>query len=469
MPFFPQKRYSLRNTIFFCGEGLLIFLSILAAYWLLLGDALFMVDLTINCLQALVVTTVFQLCLYFFDLYDLKTDSSLPDTFTRITQAFGVGCIVLGLLYYLAPKITIDNWVFWSGYAVICAAVFSWRFLYYIVLRKRLFAQKVVIIGVGGLASEIAQQLEGRLDSAYSVYAFVGDGQPDYNPNGLQVVGKLEELTDNNKQEELTDYLSINDIERIIVALENRRGSMPLTTLLHCKLRGIPIEEGVTFYERTTGCIPVRYVDSSWLIFSQGFAVTRWRLAVQRSIDLVVSLTLFVITLPVILLTAIAVRLESPGPVLYRQERVGLYGALFQVMKFRSMRQDAEKNGAVWASLNDKRVTHCGAFIRKTRIDELPQLWNIFKGEMSLVGPRPERPVFVEELSKHIPFYGMRHDMKPGLTGWAQINYPYGSSIEDALHKLEYDLYYIKHTSLALDLLIIFRTVKTILFRKGSR
>jgi exopolysaccharide biosynthesis polyprenyl glycosylphosphotransferase len=190
---------------------------------------------------------------------------------------------------------------------------------------------------------------------------------------------------------------------------------------------------------------------------------------VQRFFDLIVSSLLLVITSPVMLLTAIAVRLESPGPALYRQERVGLYGASFQVVKFRSMCQDAEKDGAVWAAENDSRITRCGAFIRKVRIDELPQLWNVLKGEMSLVGPRPERPMFVEELVKLIPFYGMRHDVKPGVTGWAQVNYPYGSSVEDALHKLEYDLYYVKHMSLALDAVVIFRTVKTVLLQSGAR
>jgi len=253
------------------------------------------------------------------------------------------------------------------------------------------------------LASEIAQGIEGRLDSAYSVYAFIGEQEPACNPNQAPVARRLEDLVDS---------LPENDAEHVIVAPENRRGSMPLDTLLRCKLRGMFIEQGISFYVRVTGRIPVRHVDPSWLIFSHGFSVTRWRSAVQRSLDLLVSLILLLITSPVMLLTAIAVRLESPGPVLYRQERVGLYGAPFQVLKFRSMRQDAEKNGAVWAAVNDNRVTRCGVFIRKTRIDELPQLWNVLKGEMSLVGPRPERPVFVEELIERIPFYGMRHDVK---------------------------------------------------------
>jgi len=460
MPVFFAKQYPLRNIVFFCGEGWLIFMSILAASWTLLGAEQFMASLTINCLHALVVTIVFQLCLYFFDLYDLKADSSMPDRCTRITQAFGVGCVLLGSLYYLAPVVMINNQVFWVGYIMVSVAVFSWRFLYYIALRRRLFVQKVVIIGVGDLASEIAQAIEGRLDSVYSVYAFVGDQPPACNPSNAPVVRKLEDLM---------DTMPTNEVEHIIVAPGNRRGAMPLDTLLRCKLRGIFIEEGVSFFERLTGRIPVQRVDPSWLIFSQGFSITRWRSTVQRLFDLIVSSSMLIMASPIMLLTAIAVKLESPGPVLYRQERIGLYGAPFRVVKFRSMCQDAEQNGPVWAAENDSRITRCGAFIRKTRIDELPQLWNVLKGEMSLVGPRPERPMFVEELVKLIPFYGMRHDVKPGVTGWAQINYPYGSSVEDAMHKLEYDLYYVKHMSLALDAVIIFRTAKTVLFQSGAR
>jgi sugar transferase (PEP-CTERM system associated) len=460
MPVFFAKQHPLRNIIFFCGEGWLIFLSLLTASWVMLGNGPFMADLVLNCLHALIVTVVFQLCLYFFDLYDLKTDSSIPDRCTRITQAFGVGCVLLGALYYLVPMIMIHSQVFWFGYAMICITVFFWRFFYYIVLRRRLFVQKVVIIGIGDLASEIAQAIEERLDSVYSVYAFVGDEQPACNPNNAPVVRRLEDLVDN---------LPENNVEHIVVAQDNRRGAMPLDTLLRCKLGGIVIEHGVSFYERVTGRIPVRRVDPSWLIFSQGFFITSWRSTVQRFFDLIVSLPLLIIASPIMLLTAIAVRLESPGPALYRQERIGLYGAPFQVLKFRSMCQDAEKDGAVWAAENDSRITRCGGFIRKTRIDELPQLWNVLKGEMSLVGPRPERPMFVEELVKFIPFYSMRHDVKPGLTGWAQINYPYGSSVEDALYKLEYDLYYVKHMSLALDIAIIFRTMKTVIFQRGSR
>ena len=460
MPVLFNKYYPVRDIIFFIGEGWLIFFSILLANWFFQGSGIFMIDLTANCLQALVVTTVFQLCLYFFDLYDLKIDTSLPDTATRITQAFGLGCIMLGALYYLLPSITISTKVFWLGYLVICATVFFWRAVYYFVLRKRLFVQQVVVVGTGDLASDIAREIEGRHDSVYKLVAFIGPEEPKFNPKCAPVYPRLESLRAS---------LEAATIERIVVALDDRRGSTPLATLLQYKMRGIVIEQGVSFYERVTGKILVQRVDPSWLIFSEGFSISRWKGVVKRLGDIVFALILFVLSLPIMLLTALLIKLESPGPLFYIQERVGRQGNNFSLIKFRSMCLDAERDGAIWARENDSRVTRCGAFIRKVRIDELPQLWNVLKGEMSLVGPRPERPVFVEELIKNIPFYRMRHDVKPGLTGWAQICYPYGASKEDALHKLEYDLYYVKNISIALDLLVIFHTIKTVLFWKGSR
>ncbi len=244
---------------------------------------------------------------------------------------------------------------------------------------------------------------------------------------------------------------------------------MPIRNLLQCKLEGIEIDEGITFYEAITGKILVEKVNPAWLIFSEGFKTGRIRYIVKRSMDIAFSVFGLIFSLPVTLPTALLIKLESPGPVFYSQEHVGEKGQSFNVLKFRSMRQDAEKNGAVWAQKNDPRVTRVGAIIRKTRIDEIPQMWNVLKGEMSFVGPRPERPVFVDQLTKVIPYYSLRHSVKPGLTGWAQVCYPYGASEEDALRKLEYDLYYIKNSSVFIDILIVFRTVKIILFQKGAR
>ncbi len=458
MPILFNRYYSARNLSFFFGEGGLIFLSIMAVNWLYKGNVIFWIDAFDCGRQAMVVTIVFLLCLYFFDLYDLNSGISMPETVTRITQAFGVGCIVLAILYYLVPDLLISTRVFWTGYLVICLTIFLWRGFYYFILRKRMFVQAVIVIGTGKLANAIAMEVEGRRDSVYKILAFIGKEVPEYHPNNIPVFSQLEEMG---------DTLSMENVDRIIVAPDDRRGATPVQTLLQCKMRGIIVEQGVSFYERIAGKILVERVDPSWIIFSEGFGLSRLKRSFKRVADICLSSMLLVLSLPLMLLSAIIIKLESPGPIIYRQERVGQYGSTFRLIKFRSMRQDAEKGGAVWASVDDDRVTRFGAVIRKLRIDELPQLWNVIKGEMSLVGPRPERPVFVNELAKVIPYYGIRHVVKPGITGWAQICYPYGASAEDTLKKLEYDLYYLKNFNIVLDFVIVFNTIKTVLGQKG--
>lgn len=460
MPTIFNRYYSGRNLSFFIGEGCLMFLSIMSVNWIFTGNVFLTLDLLSYAKQAVVVTVVFQLCLYFFDLYDLNSTTSIFETVTRITQAFGFGCVLLAVLYYLFPKLLISSRVFMLGYLVICLVIFLWRFFYHLVLRKRMFVQLVVVIGTGKLACAIAREVEGRLDSVYKILGFVGEVDPVYNPYKAPVFSQLEDMR---------DVLTPKQLNRIVVAPEDRRGATPVETLLQCKMRGIIVEPGVSFYERIAGKILVEWVDPSWIIFSDGFGITRLKRSLKRIEDLFFSSILLLLTLPVMVLTAIIIKLESAGPIFYLQERVGQYGNSFSVAKFRSMCQDAEKDGAVWACVNDNRVTRFGSIIRKLRIDELPQLWNVIKGEMSFVGPRPERPIFVEELVKVIPYYGIRHVIKPGITGWAQICYPYGASTEDTLRKLEFDLYYLKNFSTALDFVIIFKTVKTVLGQKGAR
>jgi len=460
MPILFNKHYSLRTIIFFLGEGLLIFLSLLVVDFFMLGSGLFFLDLLPNSARSLLVTLIFQLCLYFFDQYDLSHELSLSDTFTRMTQAFGIGCILLGGVYYTAPFMIISNKVFWTGYLVICLSVSLWRGTYYLILRKRLFVQNVLLIGTENLASDIAEIIEGVQDSTYRIKGFVGTGKPSYNPHNVPVQPTIEDFE---------GLLVSHEIERIIVALDDKRGATPINALLDCKMRGIIIEESTSFYERVTGKMLVERIAPSWIIYSDGFSLSRWKYHIKSLLDLTFSVTLLTLTLPVLLITAILVKIESPGPIFYLQERVGEGNKPFRIIKFRSMRQDAEKNGAVWARENDDRVTRIGSIIRTLRIDELPQLWNVIKGEMSLVGPRPERQIFVDQLAKKIPYYAIRHKLRPGITGWAQVCYPYGASELDALKKLEYDLYYMKNVSIAFDLIIIFKTVKTVLFKKGSR
>jgi sugar transferase (PEP-CTERM system associated) len=261
-----------------------------------------------------------------------------------------------------------------------------------------------------------------------------------------------------------------HDVNRIIVGLPDRRGRLPIAQLLQAKLSGTRVEDATTTYERLTGKILIDDLKPSWLIFSDGFVVSRSMRFWKRAFDVALASVAFVLAAPFTLLTALAVYLDSDGPVLYSQDRVGEGGRIFTVYKFRSMRVDAEPEGQpMWAQDGDERVTRVGRIIRKVRLDELPQLWNVLRGDMSFVGPRPERLFFVQQLEQEIPYYQQRHSVKPGLTGWAQIKYPYGSSIEDATEKLRYDLYYIKHVSLALDLSIVFDTVKVIMFGKGAK
>ncbi len=456
-----KKYYPVRNVLFFVGEGLLIFLTINLAYLLFSGPAIYRIDFMDDAVRAAVVTVVFQVCLYFFDLYDLSViTTDFIDWLARIIQAFGFGCIILAVIYYLLPQMVISTKIFWSSYIVICLAIVLWRILYFKILNARLFSQPIVLIGTGNLAMDIAREIEEKKDSGYKISAFVGARPPSYNPNNAPVFADASNLL---------KHCAAAEVHRIIIALDDRRGTMPVRNLLQCKLQGIEIDEGITFYEAITGKILVKKVNPGWLIFSEGFRTGRIRYLVKRAMDIVFSVSGLLFSLPVTLPTALLIKLESPGPVFYCQERVGEKGKPFKVVKFRSMRQDAEKNGAVWAQENDPRVTRIGAFIRRTRIDEIPQMWNVLKGEMSFVGPRPERPVFVERLTRVIPYYSLRHSVKPGLTGWAQVCYPYGASEEDALRKLEYDLYYIKNSSVFIDILVVFRTVKTILFQKGAR
>ena len=258
-------------------------------------------------------------------------------------------------------------------------------------------------------------------------------------------------------------------VDKVVVALQERRGTLPLRDLLDCKFNGIVVEDSPAFYEEMTGKIPVAGLYPSSLIFSSGFKKSRLLLLTKRFLDIVASLVLLIVSLPASVATAIAIKLDSKGPVIFSQERAGEREKVFRIYKFRSMYTDAEKHGPKWASDNDDRVTRVGRIIRKLRIDEIPQLYNILKGDMSFVGPRPERPYFVEQLKKQIPFYSERFWVKPGLTGWAQINYSYGASVEDALEKLQYDLYYIKHLSITLDIAIILQTIKVVLVGRGAR
>ena len=460
MPYFGKKYYPVRNVLFFFVEGLCIFCTINLVYLGFSGWEVFREQWLLDVARAGLVTLVFQFCLYLLDLYEVGRKEEWLDTLTRMIQAFGVCCIILGILYWIYPTIIISNRIFWSSYAVILILLFGWRSVYALLLQRRLFTRPLLLIGTGRLAATITKELVAHPDRGYWIAAFIGRDPPDYNPESRPCYPL---------DSDIHDLCRKHGIRRVVVALDDRRGQMPTRTLLSAKVRGMVIEDGISFLETITGKILVENVNPAWLIFSDGFKKSLRLSWSKRLLDILLSLAGLILSSPITLLVAACIKLESPGPVFYLQERVGAKDRTFRVIKFRSMRQDAEKDGAAWAKQDDPRVTRVGRIIRKTRIDEIPQMLNILKGEMSFVGPRPERPMFVEQLTRSIPYYALRHTVKPGLTGWAQVCYPYGASEEDALRKLEYDLYYIKNLTLFLDLLIVFRTVKTVLLQRGSR
>ena len=330
--------------------------------------------------------------------------------------------------------------------------------------RGALVQQRILIVGTGKEAHSVAADLKARHLRGHSVVGFYPAGDNDQG-----VTDKRFNIFSNALS--INDIIQRHEINQIIVAVkEQRGGSVPMDQLLSARIQGIPVLDMAAFYEQTTGEVPVDSLKASWLVYGRGFAQDRTRIVIKRLFDIASSSVLLLLASPIMLITILAIKLESEGPIIYRQERVGLGGKIFMCLKFRSMRTDAEKDGvAVWAKKNDSRVTRVGAFIRKTRIDELPQILSVLKGEMSIVGPRPERPSFVDQLKQQIPYYDIRHSVKPGVTGWAQVRYSYGASLEDALHKHQYDLYYVKNNSLFLDLLILFETVSVVIFREGSQ
>jgi sugar transferase (PEP-CTERM system associated) len=450
------NRYvSTRSLTVFAGELLLIFGSVALAAALQGGG-----DISGSLWKIALVTVVCQLCLYYNDFYDLTLVHSNRELIVRLLQAVGAASIVLAALYFTAPGLMIGDGIFVTALFLFLIGILGWRLLFNR-LTVRL-EERILVVGTGATARKVARQILDQHDFPYSVVGFIDDdaariGERIVNP---AIIGTPADIP---------GLIARHQVDRIVVGLPDRRGKLPIAELLAAKLAGVCVEDATTTYERVTGKILIDDLRPSWLIFSDGFHVSRATRWMKRTIDLALSVILAVLSFPFMILTAVAIWLESGAPVVYCQERVGENGRLFTLCKFRSMRKDAEKSGTpVWATDGDDRVTRVGRFIRKTRLDELPQLWNVLRGDMSFVGPRPERAYFVEELARDIPFYQQRHAVKPGLTGWAQVKYRYGASLEDAMEKLRYDLYYIKHLSIFFDLTIVFDTVKVVLFRKGA-
>ncbi len=457
-----KKYYPVRNALFVLGEGVFIFLAVILASKLLLGSQITLFKANI-LLKALLITIICQACLYYNDLYDMKVTDTLTELGIRLLQALGASAILLAFIYFIFPGFIIGKGIFIIAVGIVIILIVSWRIGYTQVLKAGLFDQRIIILGSSETAVAITNEINEKRDSGYVITSIVSKSPWSEQTCSLNV--NMICLSTYNKICEVAEDLKV---KKIVVALKEKRGAFPVKELLRCRVRGIEILEGSTFYEMLTGKLIVEQINPSWLIFSQGFQKSRSQKFLKRTIDLLISLIMMIVLSPLMLLTAIVIKLDSRGPVIFSQERVGENRKPYMVHKFRSMRSDAEKGtGPVWAQKNDSRITKIGHFIRKTRIDELPQLWNVLKGEMSFVGPRPEREHFVKQLEEIIPYYGERLSVKPGLTGWAQVSYGYGATIADAVEKLNYDLFYIKNMTILMDIMIVGRTVKTVLFGMG--
>lgn len=411
--------------------------------------------------QLVTFAIVLQVSLVAVGAYGVGSFLSLRFAAARLAVAMSLGVIALSVVYFAIPALQVwrSNLLYSTLVAVVVLVVV--RALLNRALGGETFKRRVIVLGAGPRAARI-RELAARPGANFAVAGFVDMGEP-----GTLIAGAVPRASIANLAAHVVDHRA----GEVVLALEERRNALPLQDLLRVRTTGVAVREIGSFLERETGRIDLHSVNPSWLIFSDGFASGRMLSGVsKRAFDIAASLLLLVVALPVILVTAIAIKIESRGPAFYRQRRVGLFNEGFDIVKLRSMRQDAEVGGrAVWAAEDDPRVTRVGRFIRKVRIDELPQCWSVLKGEMSFVGPRPERPQFVDDLERQLPFYAERHTVKPGITGWAQINYPYGASIEDARNKLEYDLYYAKNYSPFLDLLILLQTLRVVLWPTGAR
>lgn len=421
----------------------------------------FWVTLVRYSTEASVYSGVFITANFCLGLYQWDCISTISETTRRLVFSFLIAFLLLAMVFYLFPGIIIWRSAMAIALPLSFLGLLSVRYLFLHLTDSAFLRHRVAVIGVGDQAARIEAFEHAGRSKRFTCAAFIDVAGEPPRVARERVVAHVNSLP---------DFIQERAIDEIVVATENRRGCLPLQSLIDCRLTGTTITSYQTFCERETGRIDLDALRPEWFLFSQGFTGGRIQRTVKRLLDIAASIVLLILCLPLLISTALAIRIESQGPVFYRQQRLGFKGTPFMLTKFRSMRTDAERDGVPkWAAENDPRVTTVGAFIRKTRIDEIPQLFNVLKGDMSFVGPRPERPFFVDQLRQCVQYYDERHRVKPGITGWAQVNYPYGASVVDAKRKLEYDLYYIKYQSLFRDILIIMQTVKVILVPKGVR
>jgi sugar transferase (PEP-CTERM system associated) len=447
-----------RRLLLFGYEAVLVASSVLVAACLRLGVH---AGLTMHHVakKALLFALVVQCACYYTGLYDLSATRQARATYERALQGLLLGAVVLLSAFYVVPSLEIGRGIFLAALALSALCVPLWRVAYNHVTEGTVFLRRTLIVGNGELALELARLVRARPDLGLELLGMLARDPAHVRPTA-GVIGTYRDLF---------EVVTREHVQFVLVAYPDRRGTLPVEQLLEVKFRGVEVEEGVRFYERETGKIFVRELKPSQLIFAEGFAARPATRRLKRLLDLVFAVSGLVLAAPIMIVTAIAISLDSRGPILYRQLRAGERGRPFTLYKFRSMRSDAEALGARFTEENDPRVTRVGRLIRRTRVDELPQLWNVLRGEMSMVGPRPERPVFIEQLEQQVPYFKQRLYVKPGLTGHAQVRCRYGATAEDHLEKLQYDLYYIKSHSVMFDLSIMLDTIKVVLLRIGAR
>lgn len=457
-----NQYFPVRKILFFMGECVLIALAVILSlivhgeYNDNLAHPLFLIA------KIVLILSVYQVSLFLSDFYSSGVSWNYTKLASRLIISLIIAFFIITTLYSLTSETIFTIKILTTILVSALLFLLPWRFLYSWFINLPNCKQKVLILGSGKLARDIAREIIKEKELSLSVVGFISNdpelqGVSIVNPRVIGTNHTLSKIVDNGA------------IDKIIVAMEERRGNIPMDELLKYKSYGIKIEDGVNFYEKITNKLLVEYINPSNLIFCDGFKLSYINMLFKRTYDIILSSVGLLVASPLFLIVSLLIKLESKGPIFFKQERVGRNGLPFYIYKFRSMYNDAErKTGPIMSFKGDCRVTRLGKFLRKTRLDELPQLWNVLNGSMSFVGPRPERPVFVEKFKKHIPFYSQRFSLRPGITGWAQIRCPYASNIEQTLDKLRYELYYLKNFSLLFDLSIILRTIKVVLFARGS-
>jgi sugar transferase (PEP-CTERM system associated) len=448
--------YPLRTLVLLGGEALIVWVSFVLGTMLRNQDSWLLLNVEGGYLKILAITGVVLLFSHWLDLYDSSSLDKNWEQGLRILLVMGFVALALSAVGFLFPEFMPGNGSALLGLIILTCTLFCWRGAYSWMVKQPFLRERVYVLGTGERSARLVHGLRQRASLGIDVVGWTG------NIGG--------ELTRESVASDLLNLARGKGVHRVIVAMPDRRGTLPVEELLDLRLEGVRVEEATSWLEKISGRIEVEHLNPSWLIFAEGFRFSNFFRLVRRLVNFSVALVALLLALPLIPFIVLAVKLGSPGPALYRQQRVGRRGKVFYCYKFRTMRKDAEADsGATWATDNDPRITRVGKFMRSSRLDEIPQLWCVLKGDMHFVGPRPERPEFVEWLAREIPYYGVRHVVRPGITGWAQVQYKYGNTLDDAREKLQYDLFYIKNASLGLDLLIMFQTIKIVLLGRGGQ